>query len=224
MLSVQPYHITKRFYEGFSAIFNLMTVVGMNVFSTLDDGRTNQHAFGPVTLTNKEDYYATGGHKSANRHIIEGFALGSAYTSQSLPVTVYEGFPFVAFRMYQEGFQSLQEGWTKHLSTGAGGTKAKIMTAIVLWLFGSIASILGLCLSLKYRQMSVRKMVALYLSYTTQFIYLHRRVGQFSKLLMVCHPLLFMFFTKIFIQSWKQTHRYGVVEWKGRQYSISKEQ
>ncbi|WP_255297810.1 hypothetical protein, partial [Staphylococcus aureus] len=26
------------------------------------------------------------------------------------------------------------------------------------------------------------------------------------------------------IQSWKQTHRYGVVEWKGRQYSISKEQ
>ncbi|PAH51141.1 4,4'-diaponeurosporenoate glycosyltransferase, partial [Staphylococcus aureus] len=224
LLSVQPYHITKRFYEGFSAIFNLMTVVGMNVFSTLDDGRTNQHAFGPVTLTNKEDYYATGGHKSANRHIIEGFALGSAYTSQSLPVTVYEGFPFVAFRMYQEGFQSLQEGWTKHLSTGAGGTKPKIMTAIVLWLFGSIASILGLCLSLKYRQMSVRKMVALYLSYTTQFIYLHRRVGQFSNLLMVCHPLLFMFFTKIFIQSWKQTHRYGVVEWKGRQYSISKEQ
>ncbi|MCD0792761.1 4,4'-diaponeurosporenoate glycosyltransferase, partial [Staphylococcus aureus] len=191
LLSVQPYHITKRFYEGFSAIFNLMTVVGMNVFSTLDDGRTNQHAFGPVTLTNKEDYYATGGHKSANRHIIEGFALGSAYTSQSLPVTVYEGFPFVAFRMYQEGFQSLQEGWTKHLSTGAGGTKPKIMTAIVLWLFGSIASILGLCLSLKYRQMSVRKMVALYLSYTTQFIYLHRRVGQFSNLLMVCHPLLF---------------------------------
>ncbi len=36
LLSVQPYHITKRFYEGFSAIFNLMTVVGMNVFSTLD--------------------------------------------------------------------------------------------------------------------------------------------------------------------------------------------
>ncbi|MBE7603051.1 4,4'-diaponeurosporenoate glycosyltransferase, partial [Staphylococcus aureus] len=63
-----------------------------------------------------------------------------------------------------------------------------------------------------------------YLSYTTQFIYLHRRVGQFSNLLMVCHPLLFMFFTKIFIQSWKQMHRYGVVEWKGRQYSISKEQ
>ncbi|HDK4868230.1 TPA: 4,4'-diaponeurosporenoate glycosyltransferase, partial [Staphylococcus aureus] len=134
------------------------------------------------------------------------------------------GFPFVAFRMYQEGFQSLQEGWTKHLSTGAGGTKPKIMTAIVLWLFGSIASILGLCLSLKYRQMSVGKMLTVYLSYTTQFIYLHRRVGQFSNLLMVCHPLLFMFFTKIFIQSWKQTHRYGVVEWKGRQYSISKEQ
>ena len=40
-----------------------MTVIGMNVFSTLDDGQTNQHAFGPVILTNKEDYYATGGHK-----------------------------------------------------------------------------------------------------------------------------------------------------------------
>ncbi len=127
--------------------------------------------------------------------------------------------------MYQEGFQSLQEGWTKHLSTGAGGTKPKIMTAIVLWLFGSIASILGLCLSLKISPNSSCKKngsTLLELYYT---IYLSAlRVGQFSNLLMVCHPLLFMFFTKIFIQSWKQTHRYGVVEWKGRQYSISKEQ
>ena len=78
----------------------------------------------------------------------------------------------------------------------AGGTKPKIMSAIVLWLFGSIASIVGLCLSLKYRQMSVGKMLTVYLSYTTQFIYLHRRVGQFSNLLMVCHPLLFMFLLK----------------------------
>ena len=29
-----------------------MTVIGMNVFS-VDDGQTNQHAFGPVILTNK---------------------------------------------------------------------------------------------------------------------------------------------------------------------------
>ncbi|MBE5665744.1 glycosyltransferase family 2 protein [Staphylococcus sp. SS251] len=223
LLSVQPYHITKRCYEGFSAIFNLMTVVGMNVFSTLDDGQTNQHAFGPVTLTNKTDYYTTDGHKNADQYIIEGFALGNAYASQSLPVTVYEGFPFVAFRMYQEGFKSLQEGWTKHLSTGASGTKPMIMTTIVLWLLGSIASIIGLCLSLKYRQMSVGKMLTLYLSYTTQFIYLHRRVGRFSNLLMLCHPLLFLFFIKTFIKSWKQTHFNGVVEWKGRQYQLTKE-
>lgn len=167
LLSVQPYHITKRCYEG--------------------------------------------------------FALGNAYASQSLPVTVYEGFPFVAFRMYQEGFKSLQEGWTKHLSTGASGTKPMIMTTIVLWLLGSIASIIGLCLSLKYRQMSLGKMLTLYLSYTTQFIYLHRRVGRFSNLLMLCHPLLFLFFIKTFIKSWKQTHFNGVVEWKGRQYQLTKE-
>ncbi|SUL37948.1 Hpnb [Staphylococcus aureus] len=36
-------------------------------------------------INNKEDYYATGGHKSANRHIIEGFALGSAYTHNHCP-------------------------------------------------------------------------------------------------------------------------------------------
>ena len=64
LLSIQPYHETFKFYESLSAIFNLMTIVGMNRFSSLAGKFNNYTAFGPVTIMNKEDYFKTGGHKT----------------------------------------------------------------------------------------------------------------------------------------------------------------
>ena len=64
LLSIQPYHETFKFYESLSAIFNLMTIVGMNRFSSLSGKFNNYTAFGPVTIMNKEDYFKTGGHKT----------------------------------------------------------------------------------------------------------------------------------------------------------------
>ncbi len=74
MLSIQPYHQTYRFYESLSEIFNLMTVVGMNGFSSLARHNHQKMAFGLVTLMNREDYFATQGHQNARNSIIEGFA------------------------------------------------------------------------------------------------------------------------------------------------------
>ena len=74
LLSIQPYHQTYRFYESLSEIFNLMTVVGMNGFSSLARHNHQKMAFGLVTLMNREDYFATQGHQNARNSIIEGFA------------------------------------------------------------------------------------------------------------------------------------------------------
>ena len=70
--------------------------------------------------------------------IIEGFALGEAFSQSNLPVTVYEGSEYVKFRMYEEGLRSLIQGWTKHFSVGANQTEPKVMLAIVMWLMGSL--------------------------------------------------------------------------------------
>ena len=96
-----------------------MTVVGVNQFSSLARQSNNDIAFGPITLMHRDDYFKTDGHKNAQHSIIEGFALGEKFESVQLPVTVYEGGNDVKFRMYEDGIQSLIQGWTKHFSVGA---------------------------------------------------------------------------------------------------------
>ena len=49
--------------------------------------------------------------------------------------------------MYEDGIQSLIQGWTKHFSVGANKTQPQIMLAIVMWLMGSITSTLTLLIS-----------------------------------------------------------------------------
>lgn len=50
LLSVQPYHRFRRFFESFSAFFNLMSAAGVNSFS-LHSGRSKVlGAFGPCLL------------------------------------------------------------------------------------------------------------------------------------------------------------------------------
>lgn len=220
LLSIQPYHQTYRFYESFSAIFNLLTVVGMNCFSTLSRHKHMNLAFGPVTLMNRRDYFQTQGHRNAQNSIIEGFALGQAFQDAKLPVTLFEGSDDVQFRMYEEGMTSLIQGWTKHFSVGANQTEAPVMFAVVMWLVGSLTTS-GL-LILSFIGKPIYKYVSrlAYLIYTLQFIALHRRVGTFSMILLTFHPILLFFFIIIFINSWRNTHVVKSVKWKGRTYHI----
>lgn len=221
LLSVQPYHQTKKFYEHFSAIFNLLTVVGMNRFSSLARQSDSSMAFGPVTLMNKEDYFITGGHKNAHNTIIEGFALGEAFKQAHLPVTLYEGGNGVQFRMYEEGIQSLIQGWTKHFSVGANQTQPQVMLAIMIWLMGSLTSTFSLILGFIVKPKSIVIASIVYILYTWEFIHLHRRVGSFSIVSLILHPILFLFFIIIFINSWLHVHFSKKVKWKGRTFNIS---
>lgn len=220
LLSIQPYHLVKKSYEQFSAIFNLMTVVGMNQFSSLSHHRQTL-AFGPVTVMNKEDYVLTKGHKNAEHHIIEGFALGQTFSKYELPVSCYEGKGFVGFRMYEEGPKSLLQGWTKHFATGASGTEGTIMFMIMTWMMGIIFSHILLLLSIVKKPVTKRWAGLAYFLYLFQFIRLHKRVGNFSILFLIMNPLLFMVFVLVFINSYRQTHFTKNVRWKGRTFKIN---
>lgn len=220
LLSVQPYHSTIRPYESLSALFNTLTVVGTNQFSLIDGQQTTRMAFGPVVLTNSTDYKSTQGHQQAKHHIIEGFALGQAYSQQGLPVNLYEGQQDIQFRMYEDGIQSLVHGWVKHFSVGATATSPKVMTSIVIWLMGSIITASGLILSLLVKPISKVNMGILYILYTMQFIRIHRRVGHFSRWMLCLHPILFIFFSGVFLSSWIQSYCKRSVIWKGRTYHL----
>ena len=185
LLSIQPYHYIEAPYENFSVIFNLMTVIGMNVFSVTREKNTPESAFGPVLLTNRADYFRTQGHRNAATQIIEGFALSEAYHQANLPVRLFEGEGTVNFRMYPQGMRSLIAGWSKHFAVGAQNTQSSVMLLIMAWLFGSAASLAQVIAALskpKARtQSQTLRALSLYTLYGLQFYRLGRRQAALNR-------------------------------------------
>lgn len=221
LLSIQPYHIVKKPYEQLSALFNLMTMVGMNQFSSIAKKEPQSLAFGPVTVMNQADYALTQGHYNARNYIIEGFALGEAFKQRQLPVACYEGQNYVGFRMYEEGPRSLIEGWTKHLAVGASQTQGRIMTLIIMWMIGNMLMPFALIMSFLSKSMSLKRISLSFALATLQFIRLHKRIGSFSILFLLLNPILFLVFIFIFMNSYRHIHFTKTVQWKGRTFNIN---
>ena len=136
-------------------------------------------------------------------------------------MTIYEGENNVQFRMYEERFKSLVQGWTKYLSVGASQIHPKVMLAIMIWLMGSIHTAVMLLLSFFIKPFSKFKTMTTYMLYTIQFIILHKRVVFFSLILLILHLILVIFFVVIFLNSWRHAHFSTSVEWKGRSFKIN---
>jgi 4,4'-diaponeurosporenoate glycosyltransferase len=217
LLTIQPYHRINKLYENFSAIFNLMTVIGLNVFSYNIAPDDERGAFGPILCTNKVDYIKTKGHANARHSIIEGFAISQAYNKMRLPVELYEGVGVADFRMYPNGLSELITGWSKHIAAGSSITKQSVIRLILIWLSGSLLSLIILLLAMTFNIGQILFCVALYTIYSLQFTFFMRRIGNFNVLvLFLFHPILFLFFIVIFIKSWIDINLLKIVKWKGR--------
>lgn len=226
LLSIQPYHHISAPYENLSVVFNLMTIIGMNVFSVSHEKNQSESAFGPVLLTNRADYFRTQGHRNAATQIIEGFALSEAYHQAHLPVRLFEGEGTINFRMYPQGVRSLIAGWSKHFAVGAQNTKSSVMLLIMSWLFGSVASLAQLIAAYSKPNTVTRSQrwcaLSLYTLYGLQFYRLGRRTGNFKPWLILAHPVCFAFFIFIFSKSWFDVKIRKSVRWKGRNIVIKK--
>ncbi|MCY1025189.1 glycosyltransferase family 2 protein [Mammaliicoccus sciuri] len=220
LLSIQPYHMIERLYENASALFNVMTIVGMNTFSITKSKYDDQMAFGPVILTNKQDYELTQGHFNAKDSIIEGFAISKSYHQHALPVELYEGQGVVNFRMYPQGYKSLIEGWSKHIALGAQVTKQSTLALIVLWLIGTVTSTIMVIISLWLNPIFIALALMVYVLYAFQHYIILKRTGNFHILVSVCHPLMFMNFMMIFMKSWFDVHVFKIIQWKGRKINL----
>ncbi len=220
LLSIQPFHKIKQIYENGSAIFNLMTIVGMNKFSITETLNNKQSAFGPLILTNKQDYKLTRGHLNAKDKVIEGFALSNAYHDFNLPVDLFEGQGAVNFRMYPQGFVTLLEGWSKHFALGSKATQKSTLALVFLWLFGSIISTLTILFATKLGFIYIMLAIIIYLMYAWQFHIFIRRTGNFNFIASICHPLLLVCFVGIFFKSWLDINIFKRIHWKGRKIDL----
>ena len=215
LVSVEPYHHVERPYEEGSALFGVVSFMGI---AAGRDGHT-EGAFGPVMATNRADYELVGGHRSVRGEVVEDMALARRYSDHDRSVTVLTGGHDLRFRMYPSGFTSLVEGWTKNFATGAGSTPVRRLAGIVIWLtaMGSaFTTLLGSFDSLPALAISAALCVAFALQLRSMFA----RLGNFSVLAAALFPLQLALFFAVFFRSLWFTVVRRKVRWRGREVPI----
>lgn len=217
LVSVQPFHETRRPYEQLSSLFNVVAVMG----TAMGGRRTDPTgAFGPVLVTSRSDYEQAGGHGAVAAEVVEDLALARRYRAVGLGVAAFAGGASVRFRMYPAGIAQLAEGWTKNFATGAGATPLPRLAAIVLWItaLGSAAITMldGLIGSA-----SLTTGVVLYAAFVLQLILMFGQVGRFGVTTAVLYPVPLLFFLAVFVHSLWRTHVRHSVTWRGRAISTA---
>lgn len=220
VLSIQPWHKTKKLYEKLSAIFNLITVMGINVFSAFKSLNTLSTVFGPVLMTNQCDYKITGGHKASKSKIIEGEGIFTAYQKNSLPIKLFLARGSIGMRMYPNGLKELIAGWSKHIARGSANTHPIHMTMIILFLAGGITAASLLLISLIVPNISVIFALLAYVLYGIVFYFLADKVIRLSLIDIFIFPLYILFFFIIYGLSWYNINIKKQVIWKGQQIAV----
>ncbi|QDI90143.1 glycosyltransferase [Salicibibacter halophilus] len=221
ILSVQPYHTIERAYENLSAVFNVIVMAGMNVFTPLGEKIKSAGSFGPCILCSKDDYFSSGGHEQARGAVMDDFALGEAMRNIGLPVRCYGGRGLINFRMYAEGIGQLVEGWTKNFATASQSTHPLVMTLIIIWISGGFVTVPLLVSAALIGSVfwGVIGSIA-YLSYMAQLFVLARRTGNFHFWAFIVYPMLLVFFTILYIWSLFLTNVLHTVRWRGRKIKV----
>lgn len=221
ILSIQPYHKVHKLYENFSAIFNIMVMAGMNLFTFWSNRLQGAGAFGPCILTTRADYMESGGHFVVGEAIMDDFVLAKAFRKIGLPVHCLGGRGVLHFQMYPEGMKSLVEGWSKNFGTASQSTHPFVMTLISIWMSGGFLP-LALFLTAAYVNSLTWIFIALicYVGFMTQAYYLASRTGNFQFYIFIFYPILFFFFTGVFMWSLFRTKVLRAVTWKGRKIRL----
>lgn len=221
LVSVQPYHVTRRFYESFSAYFNIIVMSGVNAFTPFSKEGRPKGCFGPCLLCSREDYFSTGGHGAILDELVDDIALARLFVKNDLPVYCFGGRGTVEFRMYPEGIRDLFEGWTKNMATGA--KFSSLITNILLFIW--IAGVTNLFLSV-FQAITSGRPVLIALSAGAYFVYslqlfLHlRRIGNFYPLFSLLFPVYLLFFILLFLYSIIKTRIVKNVRWRGRNIRV----
>lgn len=221
ILSLQPYHKTKKLYESFSAIFNIIVIAGMNSFTPWGSKFKSAGSFGPCILLRRDEYFLTGGHQAISGAVMDDLALGVLFQERGLKTVGMSGRGVISFRMYPEGFRSLFEGWTKSFGTASSSTHPLVFAMIIAWISGGFSTVALLVKTIvDGSPVWIVVAVLLALVYMLQLIFQARRTGNFNLLLLILYPLQHIFFTVLFLWSLFMTKVLHTVKWKGRKIKV----
>jgi 4,4'-diaponeurosporenoate glycosyltransferase len=216
-MSVQPYHEMKKGYEQFSLFFNLIVMMTTGLFTPFQQKLKSASFFGPCQIMSKEDYWSIDGHASGKSAILEDIAIGKALQEKTKKqIRAIGGKGTIHFRMYEEGFSSLIEGWSKNFSTGASLMPTWILVLVSLWITGMFVLILSGFAPFMWENGAY--LFGYFMGGLLTFL-MARKIGSFSIVSIVTYPIQLIFFVGLFIFS-SQKRKKKNVSWKGRDIDL----
>jgi 4,4'-diaponeurosporenoate glycosyltransferase len=216
VITIQPYHKTKRLYEQLSAFFNIIGLAGMGTFTILGNHMKPVGLFGPCVVMSRNYYLDSGGHLQVKGDVVEDLALGGRIKKQKTPISCYGGKGTISFRMYPNGITELIDGWSKGFATGAIKTYIPILLATILWIGGSITATRYFIEALLNPSLpSILLWGGAYLGYAVQIFWMLFRVGNFRFYTALFYPIPLLFFIYVFLRSFFLIFIKRSVSWKG---------
>jgi len=212
LVSVQPYHRMRHWWERASAFFNLVAVMGVGLGSPRWPGRRSiVAAFGPVVVCRRDRFMVHGAEPRVRSAVVEDVALAQAFAGAGEPVSVYAGRGVVSFRMYDRPARLL-EGWTKNFATGARAVPPARLALIVVWITACLVSGAWLL-------SGATAAVVVFVAFAVQCFVQLRQLGRFGVLSALLYPVLALVFVVGFAVSLALLVR-GEVPWKGRRIRV----
>jgi len=223
LLSIQPFHKMKKRYERLSAIFNIISLAGMNAFTPFGPKLKPIGAFGPCMICSREDYFMVGGHEKARGEVLESVAIGREFLKTHRNVHCYGGKETISFRMYPDGLRSLVEGFGKGFGTGASAMSVASLLMMVAWVFGGVSVTRHLIQSaILGDPIELLVCLALNVLYIFQIQWMLFRIGNFGFLTALLFQIPLIFFVIVFAYSILRIFLVRKVRWKGRDVRTAK--
>jgi len=216
VVTIQPYHKTRQFYEQLSAFFNIITIGAMGSFTIMGDFLKPIGLFGPCVVMRRKHYFRSGGHREVKGEVVDDLALGEKLRKQKIRISCYGGKGTISFRMYPNGIGELIDGWSKGFATGALKTYVPILLVTIAWIGGGISATRYLIEGLfDISAISISVWATAYLGYAFQIYWMLFRIGKFKFYTALFYPLPLLFFLALFIHSFFLIFIKKRVRWKG---------
>lgn len=220
--TVQPYHVTKQWYEQCSLYSNLVVFLGMELGTLHKPYKTTRGLFGPCIVFPKTLYDTVGGHNLVSSSIIEDMALGQILSQQGIPIISLPHQKKIQFRMYPEGLRTLFWGWAKNMSMGASKSNFRTIGIITGFMGLSIDIPLSLLRSIATgTTIEFWCMLSLYVLFALLLYDASRRLGSFSIFSCLFFPIFAIFYLLIFIVSLSMKLLHIPINWRGRKVFLS---
>jgi len=221
VLSIQPYHKTRRLYEQLSAFFNVIMMGAMGTFTVFGNLLKPIGLFGPCVVMRRKYYLEIGGHLAVKGEVVEDLALGNIIKKRKVFIYCYGGRGTISFRMYPNGMRELVDGWSKGFATGAVKTYIPVLLAIIAWVGGGISATRYTIEAISsMNTISILVWTSAYLGYAIQVYWMLFRIGTFKFYTALFYPVSLLFFLVIFLRSVFMIFIRRSVRWKGVTISL----